>query len=207
MNSVQSEVRLNFLRSAWTALGVLLVYLSLSFFGLSQQWPVKLPNAMVEKGDATPHGAALYALIACLPLFAVELALGWRYRVVSQAGYWKRRVPAPPLLENGDDRWPEWVLAQGGLLVAFHLLPGALLIYFLSRFLSGTAIVAGARISSWRHLWPPTGWSDAVGKYDPEGRMAPDYLRFWEPWLLCLLVVLCILGLGIHLRHLFRSNR
>ena len=96
-DATEHNVRLNFLRSCWMAAGALSFYLSLSFFCLSQQWPVKLPNAIIEKGDATPNGAALYALVACLPLFAAELALGWRYRTTSRGHSWKRRLPVPQI--------------------------------------------------------------------------------------------------------------
>ena len=112
VNVPQRRIGLNALRGWWLATGTLLGYLSLSFFCLSQQWPVKLPNAIIEKGDTTPQGAALYALVACLPLFGAELAIGWRYRLISNARYWKRRVPTPPLFEEGDDRSSEQAWAQ-----------------------------------------------------------------------------------------------
>jgi hypothetical protein len=201
------KIRLDFLRRCWTAVGVLLLYLSLSFFCLSQQWPVKLPNAIVEKGDATPNGAALYALAACVPLFVAELVLGWRYRIMSGGRTWKRRLPAPPWLDDGDDRWPEWTAAQSALLFCFHILPAIFLVYFLIRFLTGTALVHGVSISTWGHLWPPVGWSEGIGKYAPEGKLAPDYLRFWEPWLFCVLVFMVVIVLIVHLVRLFSSAK
>jgi len=206
-DATEHNVRLNFLRSCWMVAGALSFYLSLSFFCLSQQWPVKLPNAFVEKGDATPNGAALYALVACLPLFAAELALGWRYRATSRGHSWKRRLPVPPLLDGGDDRWPEWTCAQVALLFSFHILPGLLLMYFLVRFLTGTAVVKGVSVSTWDHLWPPVSWSDGFGKYAAEGKLAPDYLRFWEPWLFCLLVLTGVVFLVVHLVRVFRAAK
>jgi hypothetical protein len=203
--SVES-IRLNFLRSCWVAVGTLSLYLSLSFFCLSQQWPVKLPNAIVEKDGATPNGAALYGLTACLPLFFVELLLGWRYRTVSRGHVWTRRLPTPPLLDGGDERWPEWTFAQGILLFGFHLLPAALLIYFLIRFITGTAIVGGAKVSGWAHFFPPVTWSQGIGKYAPNDKLEPDYLRFWEPWMFLLLVLTGLVLLAIHLVRTFEKE-
>jgi hypothetical protein len=206
-DGTDEHVLLNFLRTCWIAVGTLTFYLSLSFFCLSQQWPVKLPNAIVEKGDATPHGAALYGLVACIPLFYAEFLLGRRYRVVSRGRIWKRRLPTPPLLDGGDDRWLEWSCAQGLLLFCFQIFPAFLLVYFLIRFITGTAIVKGVPISEWQHFFPPVSWSEGMGKYAPSDKLAPDYIRFWEPWLFLLLVVAGIILLARHLVRTFERTR
>jgi hypothetical protein len=175
-DATDKHILLNFLRTCWIAVGTLSLYLSLSFFCLSQQWPVKLPNAIVEKGDATPHGAALYG-------------------------------PTPPLLDGGDDRWLEWSCAQGLLLFCFQIFPALLLVYFLVRFITGTAIVRGVPISEWHHFFPPVSWSEGIGKYAPSCKLAPDYIRFWEPWFFLLLVITGIILLGSHLVRTFEKAR
>ena len=53
-DGTDDHVLLNFLRTCWIAVGTLTLYLSLSFFCLSQQWPVKLPNAIVEGTSGVP---------------------------------------------------------------------------------------------------------------------------------------------------------
>jgi hypothetical protein len=54
-------------------------------------------------------------------------------------------------------------------------------------------------ISEWQHFFPPVSWSEGIGKYAPNDKLAPDYFRFWEPWLFLLLVLTALTLLAIHL--------
>lgn len=81
------------LNKIWSFLAVVLLYLSLHVWSVTQQWQLSLPGNPFEDGKTTPFGVALYGVLLCGPLLIVLCIIVHLYAARSAERKWLDRFP------------------------------------------------------------------------------------------------------------------
>ena len=81
------------LNKIWSFLAVVLLYLSLNVWSITQQWQLSLPGNPFKDGKTTPFGVALYGVLLCGPLLIVVCIIVHLYATRSAEKKWQGRFP------------------------------------------------------------------------------------------------------------------
>lgn len=187
------------LNKIWSFLSVLLLYLCLNVWSITQQWQLSFPGNPFKTESVTPYGATIYGVPICGMLLVLVSIVTRIYALRSPKTRWESRFP-----RFGDF---ELNIAQGDakafqiiMLFLFLLLPTAGVIHFQSTFLSGTVCgvpknckpdtavpcTCRVRISGWHAMLfeSPAVPPGIVLKYDPNMAkdVGPEFIQLWQPW-------------------------
>jgi hypothetical protein len=211
------------LNKVWSFLVVVLLYLCLNVWSITQQWQLSLPGNPFKDGKTTPYGVALYGILLCAPLFIIVCIIARLYSAHSLGVRWEDRFPRFGDFEL-DTSKSEAKAFQTITLFLFLLVPLGGIVHFQNKMmggsvlrkkepcpLAGPCLAATASMSGWNEmLFHGPKDSDAEGTlvYDPDLKdgIAPTFIPFWEPWGL-LTVSLASISFGIWcLATIFRPH-
>jgi hypothetical protein len=198
------------LNKVWSFLTVLLLYLCLNVWSITQQWQLSFPGNPFKVESVTANGGTVYGVPLCgalLVLVAVETRI---YAVRARKKHphpWQERLPHFGDF-NLDSAMGDAKAFQLIMLVALLLVPAAGIVHFELTFMSGTVrellpdCAVPPRVCCKIEPTTPcacfqqfSGWSamlfhdheaqkGAAWKYDPDPakKAAPDFIQFWQPW-------------------------
>lgn len=187
------------LNKVWSFLVVVLLYLCLNVWSITQQWQLSLPGNPFKDGKTTPYGVALYGVLLCGPLFILVCIVTRLYSAHSLGTGWENRFPRFGNFEL-DTSKSEAKAFQIIALCLFLLIPLSGIVHFQDKMMSGSVfrqenpcpsgkdcIAATASMSGWGDmLFHGPRDVEAKGRlvYDPDRKndIAPTFVPFWEPW-------------------------
>jgi hypothetical protein len=199
------------LNKIWSFLAVVLLYLSLNVWSITQQWQLSLPGNPFKDGKTTPFGVALYGVLLCGPLLIVVCIIVHLYATRSTEKKWQDRFPRFGDFALDTSR-PEATAFQLIALFLFLLLPLAGIGHFQNKMLNGSVfekqepcpqigkpcLAERPVISGWREMLfhaPRVVNASRRLVYDPDlsKDIAPSFVPIWEPWtfLILSLVAIC----------------
>ena len=187
------------LNKIWSFLAVLLLYLCLNVWSITQQWQLSFPGNPFKTENVTPHGGTVYGVPICGMLLILVSIVTRIYAARSPKTSWENRLPRFGDFEL-DFLKPDAKAFQVIMLAVLLILPAAGMIHFQDTFLSGT--VAGIHADGTAALSPDgkclvciSGWRAMLSesrqvpsgvslKYDPNAakNIGPEFIQLWEPW-------------------------
>jgi hypothetical protein len=202
------------LNKVWSFLVVVLLYLALNVWSITQQWQLSLPGNPFKDGKTTPFGVALYGVVLCCPLLVLISVVTRIYSARSLAQRWQDRFP-----RFGDfelDTSKDYARAfQAISLSIFLLVPLAGIAHFQNKMLNGSVFLKKepcpaapteclskeTSLEGWRGmLFHKPIDVNTAGRlvYDPDLKndIAPTFIPFVEPWG-CLILVSISMFSGI----------
>jgi hypothetical protein len=187
------------LNKVWSFLVVVLLYLCLNVWSITQQWQLSLPGNPFKDGKTTPHGVALYGVLLCGPLLILVCVVTRLYSAHSLGAEWEDRFPR--FGDFGlDTSKSEAKAFQMIALCLFLLIPLSGMVHFQNKMMTGSVfreqspcpsagkdcIAATASMSGWADMLFHGPRDVAKGRlvYDPDRKndIAPTFVPFWEPW-------------------------
>ena len=187
------------LNKVWSFLVVVLLYLSLNVWSITQQWQLSLPGNPFKDGKTTPYGVALYGVLLCGPLFILVCIVIRLYSAHSLGPEWENRFPRFGDFEL-DTSKSEAKAFQVIALCLFVLIPLGGIVHFQNKMMTGSVfrkkepcpstgscLAATASISGWSQMLfhgPKDVGTEGRLVYDPDLKndIAPTFIPFWEPW-------------------------
>jgi hypothetical protein len=220
------------LNKIWSFLTVLLLYLCLNVWSITQQWQLSFPGNPFKVENVSPYGVTLYGVPICGLLLVMVSIVTLIYVSGAPKTRWEERLPRFGDFEL-DTTKADAKAFQVVMFVALLLLPAIALIHFLTTFMDGTVCgiskkctAASAidcecvvRISGWHAMLFELRQipADVVLKYDPnvEKNIGPGFAQLWEPWgyLIITFLAVCSVFLGAmaifhaELHHFRRGSR
>lgn len=187
------------LNKVWSFLVVVLLYLCLNVWSITQQWQLSLPGNPFKDGKTTPYGVALYGVLLCGPLFILVCIVTRLYSAHSLGDRWEDRFPRFGDFEL-DTSKSEAKAFQIIALCLFLLIPLSGIVHFQNKMMSGSVFrkkepcpsagpcLAGTTsVSGWREMLfhaPKNGNTEGRFVYDPDLKndIAPTFIPLLEPW-------------------------
>ena len=81
------------LNKVWSFLAVLLLYLCLNVWSITQQWQLSFPGNPFKTENVTPHGATIYGVPICGMLLGLTSTVTRIYALRSPKTRWEGRLP------------------------------------------------------------------------------------------------------------------
>src|ERR1700722_19569633 len=190
--------RISAIRTAWSAIGVILLYFVLNAVVRAWQWPLALPGIGFEK-TTDPYAAALIAVPSGLGLLTVLALFGSSHAGAAKSRSVLARLPQPFGL--GDSRS---VMLHALQLVFFLLLPVICLVALTTKFLSGQfcmrtasttpgcGVVGATVVGNWGHHFKYISLGKAIWAHSYIYQGGVDYWPFWMPMMICALWVIAL---------------
>jgi hypothetical protein len=185
------------LNKIWSFLVVVLLYLCLNVWSITQQWQLSLPANPFKDGKTTPFGVALYGVLLCGPMLIVVSVVTRIYAAHSGAIKWEDRFPRFGNFKLDSSR-SEARAFQRVSLFLFLIIPLLGIIHFQNKMLSGSVfrkqpctsanscLSQPAVISGWSEMLFHTAKDGRAGRlvYDPDlaKDIAPNFVPILEPW-------------------------
>jgi hypothetical protein len=185
------------LNKIWSFLTLLLLYLCLNVWSITQQWQLSFPGNPFKVENVTPNGGTVYGVPICGMLLILVCAVTRIYASRSTGPRWENRLPRFgdfPLDTTKRDAKAFQVV----MLCVMLLLPAVGAVHFQTTFVNGTvrevpndcavsrAPSCGHAFSGWKEMFlkPRQVTAGAALKYDPnkEKNIGPDFIQLWEPW-------------------------
>jgi hypothetical protein len=197
------------LNKVWSFITVLLLYLCLNVWSITQQWQLSFPGNPFKVESVSPYDVTLYGVPICSVLLVLVSVVTRIYALRSPKVRWEERFPrfADFRLETNK---AEAKAFQVIMLVSLLLLPTAAVIHFLATFMNGTvcglsSLCNGAstlgcecavRISGWHAMLfeSQTIPASITLKYDPNvaKNIGPGFVLPWEPWAYLIITVIAV---------------
>lgn len=198
------------LNKIWSFLTVLLLYVCLNVWSITQQWQLSFPGNPFKVESVTAHGGTVYGVPLCGALLILVAVVTRIYAVRAGKTHhhpWQERLPHFGDFKL-DSSMRDAKAFQVIMLTALLLVPAAGIVHFELTFMSGTVCerlhdcdstpeASGSskpkvscdcldKFSGWsamlfhRHNVQP----GAEWKYDPDSakKAAPDFIQLWQPW-------------------------
>jgi hypothetical protein len=189
------------LNKVWTFLVVVLLYLTLNVWSITQQWQLTLPGNPFKDAKATPFGAAFYGVLLCCPLFIVVCIIARLYASRTNEQTWENRFPKFGDFDLDTSRG-EAKAFQAIAIFLFLLVPLGGVVHFQHKMLNASVFrkldpcpPAGKSccfadkpsISGWREMLlhrpkDPGAPGRLVYDPDPKNDVAPTFVPLLEPW-------------------------
>lgn len=216
VNSGLVSMSQSLLNKVWSFLAVVLLYLSLNVWSITQQWQLTLPGNPFKDCKISPYGVTLYGIPLCGVLLMLTSIISISYARRSYGTSWAYRFPRFADFELDMTR-REALVFQAVMLIAFVLVPSVGSIHFLQTMMNGTVYRGDQHFASgWREqLFKLPAWHDVKAglfTYDKtvvcdDAKAALSFLPFWLPWLLVVITVAVALFVLWSLVEVFRSQR
>jgi len=194
------------LNKVWSFLVVVLLYLALNVWSITQQWQLSLPGNPFKDGKTTPFGVALYGILLCCPLLILVSIVTRIYSARSIGHRWQDRFPRFGDFEL-DTSTPDARAFQAICLVVFLVIPLTGIAHFQNKMLHGSVFLKKepcptaptdclskeTTLEGWRGMLfhkPKDGKTAGMLVYDPDLKndIAPTFIPLAEPWG-CLILV------------------
>lgn len=203
------------LNKLWSFLAVVLLYLSLNVWSVTQQWQLTLPGNPFKDCKISAYGVTLYGIPMCGLLLVLTSIIAILYARRSLGNTWPMRFPR--FADFDLDVTKRDALAfQAVMLAALVLIPSIGSIHFLWTMMNGTVYRSDQRFASgWREqLFKLPAWQDAKAglfTYDKtvvcdNSKAALSFLPFWLPWLFLLLTAVVLFFVLWSLVEIFRGE-
>jgi uncharacterized integral membrane protein len=197
------------LNKVWSFITVLLLYLCLNVWSITQQWQLSFPGNPFKVENVSPYGVTLYGVPICGVLLVLVSVTTRIYASRSPKVRWEDRLPRFADFQL-DTNKAEAKAFQVIMLVSLLLLPAVAVIHFLATFMNGTvcglsnfcnaastfSCDCAVRISGWHAMLfePRTIPADIALKYDPNvaKNIGPGFVQLWEPWTYLMVTVIAV---------------
>jgi len=204
------------LNKVWTFLAVVLLYLSLNVWSITQQWQLTLPGNPFKDCKVSAYGVTLYGIPLCGILLIFTSIVSVLYAKRSAGSTWAQRFPRFADFEL-DVTKKDALAFQAIMLLAFVIVPFLGSIHFLQTMLNGTVYRGDQHFASgWRdQLFKLPAWRDVKAglfTYDKtvvcdNTKAALSFLPFWLPWLFLLLTIVVVFFVVWSLAEVFGNAR
>jgi hypothetical protein len=183
------------LNKVWSFLAVVLLYLSLNVWSITQQWQLTLPGNPFRDCKISAYGVTVYGIPLCGILLILTSIISILYARRSLGKTWTQRFPRFADFEL-DLTKGDALAFQAVTLVALAVVPSIGSVHFLLTMMNGTVYRGDQHFASgWREqLFKLPSWQDVKAglfTYDKtvvcdNSKAALSFLPFWLPWLFTL---------------------
>lgn len=204
------------LNKVWSFLAVVLLYLSLNVWSITQQWQLTLPGNPFKDCKISAYGVTLYGIPLCGMFLILTSSIAILYARRSNGTTWVQRFPRFADFEL-DAIKGDALAFQAVMLIAFVLVPCIGSVHFLLTMMNGTVYRGDQHFASgWREqLFKLPSWQDVragLFTYDKtvvcdNSKAALSFLPFWLPWLFLLITVAVVLFVLWSLLEVFHAQK